>query len=130
MVENGTGDEEDLGMKISRRSRDNVAILDLMGAAIGDDRFDLETAIRELTDEGPAGVILNLENITMMDSPGLAVIASCYVSLAKREIKLVLLNVGRSVRRLLSITKLSQVFEEYDDEDEAVEAFKEASLPG
>jgi anti-sigma B factor antagonist len=117
-------------MRISRRSRDNVAILDLMGAAIGDDRFDLETAIRELTDEGPAGVILNLENITMMDSPGLAVIASCYVSLAKREIKLVLLNVGRSVRRLLSITKLSQVFEEYDDEDEAVEAFKEASLPG
>ena len=37
---------------------------------------------------------------------------------------MVLLNVGRSVRYLLVITKLDQVFEKYDDEDEALESFK------
>jgi len=117
-------------MEIFRRTRDNVAILDLAGQIIGDYRDDLDAAIREAVNEGFAGVILNLEAVPKIDTASLAVIMTCYISLAKRDIKLVLLNLGRSVRHLLFVTKLDRILEKYDDEDEAVEAFREASLPG
>ena len=85
---------------------------------------------QEIVDEGPAGAVVNLERVAKMDSANLAVILACYVSLAKRGVRLVLLNAERSLGRMLAITRLDSVLEKYNDEDEAVEAFKEASLPG
>jgi anti-anti-sigma factor len=111
-------------MEISKRSRDNVAILDVTGNIIGNDRFDLHTAVQEAVEGDSAGVILNLEGVPKISSASLAIIMASYISLAKRDMKLVLLNVGKSVRYLLFITKLDRIFEEYDDEDKAVGAFK------
>jgi len=113
-------------MEISKRYRDNVAILDITGEIIGDSRFDLNSAIQEQIDSDRKGLILNLEEVPMMDSVGLGMLVAAYTSLTRNNAKMVLLNPGRSVRYLLVITKLDQIFEKYDDEDEAVESFKEA----
>lgn len=113
-------------MEISTRYRDNVAILDISGEIIGDARFDLNKAIQEEVEANRAGLILNLEEVPMMDSVGLGMLVGAYTSLTRRGAKVVLLNAGRSVRYLLVITKLDQVFEKYDDEDEALESFKAA----
>ena len=113
-------------MEISTRYRDNVAILDIRGEIIGDARFDLNTVIQEQVDSDRAGLILNLEEVPMMDSVGLGMLVAAYTSLTRKDTKMVLMNVGRSVRYLLVITKLDRIFEKYDDEDEAVESFKEA----
>jgi anti-sigma B factor antagonist len=111
-------------MEISTRKRDNVAILDIRGEIIGNARFDLNTAIQEQVDSDVTGLIINLDEVPMMDSVGLGMLVAAYTSLTKKEKKVVLLNVGRSVRYLLVVTKLDQIFEKYDDEDEAVESFK------
>lgn len=111
-------------MQIKTRYRDNIAILDITGEIIGDARFELNKAIQEQIDSNHAGIILNLEEVPMMDSVGLGMLIAAYTSLTKRGTKMVLLNTGRSVRYLLVITKLDQVFEKYDDEDEALESFK------
>jgi anti-sigma B factor antagonist len=111
-------------MEISTRIRDNVAILDVNGEIIGDARFDLNTAIQEQVDSDIDGLIINLDEVPMMDSVGLGMLVAAYTSLTKKEKKVVLLNVGRSVRYLLVVTKLDQIFEKYDDEDDAVESFK------
>jgi anti-sigma B factor antagonist len=111
-------------MEISTRIRDNVAILDIRGEIIGDARFDLNSAIQEQVDSDVAGLILNLDEVPMMDSVGLGMLVAAYTSLTKKEKKVVLLNVGRSVRYLLVVTKLDQIFEKYDDEDEAIDSFK------
>jgi anti-sigma B factor antagonist len=111
-------------MEISTRKRDNVAILDIKGEIIGNARFDLNTAIQEQVDSDVTGLIINLDEVPMMDSVGLGMLVAAYTSLTKKEKKVVLLNVGRSVRYLLVVTKLDQIFEKYDDEDEAVESFK------
>jgi anti-sigma B factor antagonist len=111
-------------MEISKRYRDDVAILDITGEIIGDARFDLNTAIQEEIESDRKGIILNLEEVPMMDSVGLGMLVAAYTSLTKKGSKMVLLNVGRSVRYLLVITKLDQIFEKYDDEDEAIESFK------
>jgi anti-sigma B factor antagonist len=111
-------------MEITTRIRDNVAILDIIGEIIGDARFDLNTAIQEQVDSNIDGLILNLDEVPMMDSVGLGMLVAAYTSLTKKEKKVVLLNVGRSVRYLLVVTKLDQIFEKYDDEDDAIESFK------
>jgi anti-sigma B factor antagonist len=113
-------------MEISKRYRDNVAILDISGEIIGDARFDLNTAIQKEIDANRAGLILNLEEVPMMDSVGLGMLVAAYTSLTRNDAKMVLLNVGRSIRYLLVITKLDQIFEKFDDEDEALESFKQA----
>ena len=111
-------------MEISTRYRDNMAILDITGEIIGDARFDLNTAIQEQINSDSAGLILNLEEVPMMDSVGLGMLVAAYTSLTRKEGKMVLLNVGRSIRYLLVITKLDRIFEKYDDEDEAIESLK------
>jgi anti-sigma B factor antagonist len=113
-------------MEISKRYRENVAILDISGEIIGDARFDLNTAIQKEIDANRTGLILNLEEVPMMDSVGLGMLVAAYTSLTRNDAKMVLLNVGRSIRYLLVITKLDQIFEKYDDEDEALESFKQA----
>ena len=114
-------------MEISTRYSDNnVAILDISGEIIGDARLELNEAIQKEIESDRKGLILNLEEVPMMDSVGLGMLVAAYTSLTKKETKMVLLNVGRSVRYLLTITKLDQVFEKYDDEEEALESFKQA----
>jgi anti-sigma B factor antagonist len=113
-------------MEISKRYRENVAILDISGEIIGDARFDLNTAIQKEIDANRTGLILNLEEVPMMDSVGLGMLVAAYTSLTRNDAKMVLLNVGRSIRYLLVITKLDQIFEKFDDEDEALESFKQA----
>lgn len=112
-------------MEISTRYRDNIAILDIRGEIIGDARFDLNTAIQEQIDSGRTGLIINLEEVPMMDSVGLGMLVAAYTSLTRKGRKFVLLNVGRSIKYLLVVTKLDQIFEKYDDEDEAIESFKQ-----
>ena len=114
-------------MEISTRYRDNVAILDISGEIIGDARFDLNKVIQAEVEANRAGMILNLEEVPMMDSVGLGMLIGAYTSFAKKGRKMVLLNVGRSIRYLLVITKLEKILEKFDDEDEALEICKKAS---
>jgi anti-sigma B factor antagonist len=111
-------------MEITTRYRDNVAILDISGEIVGDFRLELNKALQTEIESNRAGLILNLEEVPMMDSVGLGMLVATYTSLTKKGTKVVLLNVGRSIRYLLVITKLDQIFEKFDDEDEAVESFK------
>jgi len=114
-------------MEISARYRDNVAILDITGEIIGDARLELNKAIQEQIDSDRAGLILNMEEVPMMDSVGLGMLIGAYTSFTKKGRKMVLLNVGRSIRYLLTITKLEQILEKFDDEDDAMESCKKAS---
>lgn len=111
-------------MEIQKRYVDNIAILDISGEIIGDARFDLNKAIQEEVEANRGGLVLNLEEVPMMDSVGLGMLVGAYTSLTRKGTKVVLLNVGRSVRYLLVITKLDQIFEKYDDEEEALDSFK------
>ena len=91
---------------------------------MGNARFDLNTAIQDQVNSDVDGLIINLDEAPMMDSVGLGMMVADYILLTKKEKKIVLLNVGRSIRYLLIVNKIDQIFEKYDDEDEAVESFK------
>ena len=112
-------------MEIEVRYRNNIAIIDVEGEIIGDARFALEKLIDGLAHKDEVlGIILNLEEVPMVDSVGLGIWYARWRDMFKKGFRLVFLNCSRGVRYLLVITKLDQVFEQYDDEDEALKSFK------
>ena len=107
-------------MEIEVKYHKDDAILRLSGDILGDDRIMLNEKIQELADKGSKDIVLNLKEVGLMDSVGLGMIVACHTSLARRQIRLVLSDVGKSVKYLLTITKLAPVFELYDTEDDAL----------
>lgn len=107
-------------MDISIKYQNENVILGISGSILGEDRIQLSDKIQELVDNGGKNVVLNLQDVDLMDSVGLGMLVALRTSLMRREVRLLLSNVDRSVRSLLLITKLNNVFDLYDTEDEAL----------
>jgi anti-sigma B factor antagonist len=113
-----------MGFTVSQREREGIAILDLAGTlTVGDAATALRTTLRELVSAGRSNVVLNLAEVDYIDSTGLGALVVCFTSLRKSGGRLVLLNLIRRHLELLVLTKLSTVFEIFDDEQDAVNSF-------
>ena len=108
-------------MQITTRSIGDCRILDVNGKiVIGDGTKTLRNAIQEIAKENPKKIVLNLNNVTYVDSPGIGELVFNYVYVKDQGSRLVLLNLTNKIRQLLVIAKLSTVFEIFDNEDRAV----------
>ena len=111
-------------MKISKRSREGVAILEPKGKiTIGVGDVMLREAVLETLEEGEKNILLNLQGVSTMDSSGIGELVSAYTTVSNRGGKLKLLNLPPKVADILQITQLITVFEVFDDEDEAIASF-------
>ncbi len=118
-------------LTITERSREDVIILDLAGQIlIGDNTIKLRTTLRDYAAKGVKKLIVNLAEVTHIDSSGLGDLVSGHVSLEKNGGALKLLHLTDRVSELMMITKLLTVFETYDDEEVAVRSFQTASGGG
>ena len=79
--------------------------------------------IAEIPEDEKANVILNLSKVNMMDSSGLGVLVSSYTTVQKKDGRLVLAGLGKGLQNLIAITKLTRVFDIYEDEDTAIASF-------
>ena len=107
-------------MDVSIKYQKENVILHISGSILGEDRIQLSDEIQELVDDGGKNVVLNFQDVDLMDSVGLGMLVALRTSLLRREVKLLLSNVDASVRSLLLITKLNNVFDLYDTEEEAL----------
>lgn len=117
-------------MKISIRTVDHVTILDVKGRLVlgdGDDSF--VKAVNALAYSGSVNVVLNLDEVTYIDSAGLGVLVSKYVTLRNRGGNLKVCNVHRRSFEVLTITRLLTVFESFDSEAAAIASFSAPSAP-
>jgi anti-sigma B factor antagonist len=113
-----------MGLEITRREKEGIAILDLKGPlTAGQAASDLRDTMRAHMTAGPRNVILNLKDVEHIDSTGLGTMVMCFTALRKAPGRLVLLHLNRRNLELLVVTKLSTVFEIFDDEQEAVNSF-------
>jgi anti-sigma B factor antagonist len=111
-------------MKVNVRQRDGVTILDLKGKiTIGVGDVALRNAVQEVINAGNTKVIINLQDVTTMDSSGVGELVSAYTTATNRGAKLRLENLPAKVSDILHITQLITVFDVYDTEDEAVGSF-------
>lgn len=111
-------------MKVNVRQRDGVTILDLKGKiTIGVGDVALRNAVQEVMNGGATNILINLADVTTIDSSGVGELVSAYATAAGRGAKLKLANLPSKVSDILQITQLITVFEVYDSEDEAVKSY-------
>jgi anti-sigma B factor antagonist len=111
-------------LEIVERHIDDVTVLDLVGKlTIDQDAQRLKDKIQSLILQQRTAIVLNLGDVSYIDSGGLGELVACYSSLAKTTGGLKLLHVNKRNHDLLSITRLVTIFETFDSEDEAVRSF-------
>jgi anti-sigma B factor antagonist len=115
--------KEDL-VTVSERSSGSVIVLDVKGALTLTDGADvLRDKVRSLLQQGHKHVLVNLGNVPYMDSAGLGELVQSYATTTRQGGQLKLLNTTKRIHDLLVITKLSTVFDLFDDEAAAVSSF-------
>ena len=112
-------------MHISERKIGDVVVVDVSGKITLGEGGDavLKDKMRSLVQQGQTKLLLNLGEVSYVDSAGLGEIVQSYATVNKNGGTLKLLNVTKRIKDLLSITKLLTVFETYDSEAEAVTSF-------
>jgi anti-sigma B factor antagonist len=112
-------------MHISQRTTGDVVIVEVSGKITLGEGGDtvLKDKMRSLVQQGHRKVLLNLGDVSYVDSAGLGEIVQAYATVNKNGGTLKLLNVTKRLKDLLSITKLLTVFDTFDNEAEAVRSF-------
>src|ERR1700757_1743298 len=106
-------------MKVNVRPRDGVRILALKGQiTIGGGGVALRNAVQDAINSGATKVVINLKDVTTIDSSGVGELVSAYTTATNRGAKLSLANLPSKVTDILQITQLITVFDVFDSEDE------------
>jgi anti-sigma B factor antagonist len=112
-------------VNISERMVGDVVIVEVSGKITLGDGGDmaLKDKMGSLIQQGQKKVLLNLGDVSYVDSAGLGEIVQSYATVTKNGGALKLLNVTKRIKDLLSITKLLTVFDTFDSEAEALASF-------
>ena len=116
-----------MSMKLTTHEEGGVMIVDASGRlTLGESTSALRNKIRELVDGGSRRIVLNLADVTYIDSSGIGELVAAYTTVATAGGELKLLNLAKRVHELLYITKLYTVFESFEDEASAIASFSVA----
>ena len=114
-----------MALSLSTRQLDGVTILDLSGRiTLGEGSVQLRDAIRDLISKGEKHILLNLGDVSYIDSSGLGELVSAFTTAKNQNADVKLLNLTKKVKDVLQVTKLYTVFDIYDDEAHAISSFK------
>jgi len=118
-------------MQVIERRIGDVTILQLIG------RLELETGdlilrdtINHLVEEGQVKLVLDMKDVTRLDSAGIGMLVSKYLTVRRAGGTIKLLHPTERTDHLMDITKLTTVFQVFDDEASAVKSFDDAPAQG
>ena len=118
-------------MLVIERRIGDVTILQLIG------RLELETGdlilrdtINHLVEEGQVKLVLDMKDVTRLDSAGIGMLVSKYLTVRRAGGTIKLLHPTERTDHLMDITKLTTVFQVFDDEVSAVRSFDTAPAQG
>ena len=113
-----------MSVKLTTRQVGDVTVIDASGRiTLGEGSSVFRDTIRDLSSNGNRKLLLNLGDVSYIDSSGIGEMVSGFTSVTNQGGQLKLLNLTKRVKDLLQITKLYTVFEVFDDEAAAVRSF-------
>jgi anti-sigma B factor antagonist len=116
-----------MSLNVKTRKVDGVVIIDLSGRlTIGEPVLLLRETLRVQVNDGARQFILNLADVSYIDSSGLGELVSAYTTVRNRQGDVKLLNLTSKAKDLLQMTKLLTVFDVFDDEAAAINKLKAA----
>jgi len=114
-----------MSLSIKTRRFEDVSVLDLSGKlTIGEPVLLLRETLRSSVNEGERKFILNLGDVSYIDSSGLGELVSSYTTIRNKGGDVKLLKLTSKTKDLLQMTKLLTVFDVYDDEAKAIASLK------
>ncbi|MBM2816782.1 MAG: anti-sigma-factor antagonist [Ignavibacteria bacterium] len=101
-------------------------VLHLKGQFIGGEETDkLKDTLREIAEQKKNKLIINLNKVTYLNSTALGVFIAAHANFVKREGKIILCCISKSIENIFIITKLSLVFTTAETLDEALKSINE-----
>jgi anti-anti-sigma factor len=111
-------------MELSRRDVGNVTVLDVSGRLTSTDGAGrLKDKVSSLIFEGNKNIVLNLSNLSYVDSAGLGEMVACHSTATKSGGAVKIANTTGKLKDLLAITRLLTVFDAHDTEAQAISSF-------
>jgi anti-sigma B factor antagonist len=113
-----------VSIQVTTRQVGDVSVVDVVGRiTLGEGASALRETIRGLVAKDQKKVILNLGEVSYIDSSGIGELVSGFTTVTNHGGVLKLLGLTKRVQDLLQITKLYTVFDIYDSETSAVRSF-------
>jgi len=113
-----------VSIKLTSRQVGDVTVIDAAGRlTLGEGASAFRDYIRDLAAKGNTKLLLNLSEVSYIDSSGIGEMVSGFTSVTNNGGQLKLVGLSKRVKDLLQITKLYTVFEAFDDEAQAVRSF-------
>jgi anti-sigma B factor antagonist len=113
-----------MSMKIKERENDGVVILEVTGKIMGGPDSELFSAtLKSLVHQEKLRVIVDLRNVTWINSTGLGILISGYSTLKRSNGEMKLVNVSDRIDSIFMVTKLYSVFDAFKSEQEAIASF-------
>ena len=113
-----------MSIQVTNRVVGDVSVIDVAGRiTLGEGASALRENIRGLVGKGNKKILLNLSDVSYIDSSGIGELVSGFTTVTNQGGVLKLLGLTKRVKDLLQITKLYTVFEVFDDEATAVRSF-------
>ena len=113
-----------MSVKLTTRQVGEVTVVDAAGRiTLGEGASIFRDALRDLAGNGKKKLLLNLAEVSYIDSSGIGEMVSGFTTVTNAGGQVKLLNLTKRVKDLLQITKLYTVFEFFDDEAAAVRSF-------
>src|SRR5919206_4280943 len=120
-----------MSLKAEVRQAGDVSIVDLAGRiTLGEGSGLVRNTIKDLVNSGQKNILLNLKDVTYIDSAGLGELVGAYATVANAAGVVKLLHTQGKVRDVLQVTKLYTVFVAFDDEQDALRSFAQAAGVG
>ncbi|HUJ49054.1 MAG TPA: STAS domain-containing protein [Bryobacteraceae bacterium] len=113
-----------MSVKLTTRQVGDVTVIDATGRiTLGEGASTFRDMIRDLATKGNKKLLVNLGDVSYIDSSGIGEMVSGFTTVTNHGGQLKLLSLSKRVKDLLQITKLYTVFEVFDDEASAVRSF-------
>lgn len=113
-----------MALKVTSREVEGVSVLALEGRIVlGEESTQLREKVKGLLSQGKKKIVLNMSNVTFIDSAGLGTLVAAHSSAKTQGAALKLCHLGSKFQEVLQITKLVTVFDVEKTEAEAIRSF-------
>ena len=102
-----------------------IGLIEVKGSLVGGEETDeLRRAVAGFIDRVYAKLIIDLRNVTYLNSTAIGVLVSTQTSYARRDWKVALCGINKNINNIFVITKLTLVFDVYDSREEAAKSLR------
>ena len=115
-----------MSAKVNIRHSGGLTILAVSGRiTLGEGGVTLRDAVQEALNTGTRKLLVDMGEVSYMDSSGVGELTGAYTSAKNRNCQLKLLNLTRKIDDLMQVTKLATIFDIYSDEKAAIASFND-----